>query len=274
MRFRQDMKVRKIDRTTLLLIIGSAGCAGAAVILFIVAWALPNNVGTTPELPKVTDWIQAWSSVGGVFAGLAAASAAAFLLMFERNRAATAERQLAEERAEAALNVARAVVVTGADLGGFGGEDDPHINEVVFKIHNYGSSPIQNVVAVVKLPMNGNYLIRVNEIRGPGGLQQVRKKLKTAVQVAPPWTFHAEKAPVTVCFIDYANQAWQRTSDGGVARTTVPYPLVAHAKGSHRQYKHPSKPGRVTIAGKPSRDLPPGLERSILKQAGLTGGTQ
>lgn len=40
-------------------------------------------------------------------------------------------------------------------------------------------------------------------------------------------------------------------------------------KGSHRQYRHPTKPGLVTIAGKPSRDLPPGLERSILRQAGL-----
>jgi predicted RNA binding protein YcfA (HicA-like mRNA interferase family) len=45
-------------------------------------------------------------------------------------------------------------------------------------------------------------------------------------------------------------------------------------RGSHRQYKHPIKPGRVTIAGKPSRDLPPGLERSILRQAGLMGGNQ
>jgi predicted RNA binding protein YcfA (HicA-like mRNA interferase family) len=40
-------------------------------------------------------------------------------------------------------------------------------------------------------------------------------------------------------------------------------------KGSHRQYKHPSKPGRVTVAGKPSAVLPPGTERSILRQAGL-----
>lgn len=45
--------------------------------------------------------------------------------------------------------------------------------------------------------------------------------------------------------------------------------LVA-TRGSHRQYKHPTKPGRVTVPGKPSRDLSPGLERSILKQAGLT----
>jgi predicted RNA binding protein YcfA (HicA-like mRNA interferase family) len=39
--------------------------------------------------------------------------------------------------------------------------------------------------------------------------------------------------------------------------------------GSHRQYKHQVKPGRVTVAGKLSADLPPGTERSILRQAGL-----
>ncbi|MCC6569690.1 MAG: type II toxin-antitoxin system HicA family toxin [Anaerolineales bacterium] len=40
-------------------------------------------------------------------------------------------------------------------------------------------------------------------------------------------------------------------------------------KGSHRQYKHPQKPGRVTIAGHPSDDLAPGTWNSILKQAQL-----
>jgi predicted RNA binding protein YcfA (HicA-like mRNA interferase family) len=40
-------------------------------------------------------------------------------------------------------------------------------------------------------------------------------------------------------------------------------------RGSHRQFKHPEKPGRVTIAGKPSDDLAPGTFNSILKQAGL-----
>jgi predicted RNA binding protein YcfA (HicA-like mRNA interferase family) len=44
--------------------------------------------------------------------------------------------------------------------------------------------------------------------------------------------------------------------------------LVA-TRGSHRQYKHPSRPRRVTIAGKPSDDLAPGTLNSILKQAGL-----
>ena len=40
-------------------------------------------------------------------------------------------------------------------------------------------------------------------------------------------------------------------------------------RGSHRQFKHTSKPGRVTVAGKPSDDLAPGTLKSILKQADL-----
>jgi predicted RNA binding protein YcfA (HicA-like mRNA interferase family) len=39
--------------------------------------------------------------------------------------------------------------------------------------------------------------------------------------------------------------------------------------GSHRQFKHSTKPGRVTIAGRESHDLAPGTLNSILKQAGL-----
>ena len=44
---------------------------------------------------------------------------------------------------------------------------------------------------------------------------------------------------------------------------------LARTRGSHRQYKHPSKPGVVTVAGKPSLDVPPGTLNAILKQAGL-----
>ena len=39
--------------------------------------------------------------------------------------------------------------------------------------------------------------------------------------------------------------------------------------GSHRQFHHPTKPGTVTIAGKPSLDLDPKTEKSIRRQAGL-----
>ncbi|NJL06290.1 MAG: type II toxin-antitoxin system HicA family toxin [Chloroflexaceae bacterium] len=44
---------------------------------------------------------------------------------------------------------------------------------------------------------------------------------------------------------------------------------LARTRGSHRQYKHPTKSGLVTVAGKPSDDLALGTLRSIWRQAGL-----
>jgi predicted RNA binding protein YcfA (HicA-like mRNA interferase family) len=45
---------------------------------------------------------------------------------------------------------------------------------------------------------------------------------------------------------------------------------LVRVRGSHRHYKHPEKVGTVTIAGRPSIDLPRGTWSSILRQAGLT----
>jgi predicted RNA binding protein YcfA (HicA-like mRNA interferase family) len=44
---------------------------------------------------------------------------------------------------------------------------------------------------------------------------------------------------------------------------------IVAIKGSHRQFKHPKKLGRVTVAGKLSADLHPKTQASILRQAGL-----
>ena len=43
---------------------------------------------------------------------------------------------------------------------------------------------------------------------------------------------------------------------------------LARTRGSHRQYRHPDRPGLVTIAGKPSDTLHPRTWASIMKQAG------
>jgi predicted RNA binding protein YcfA (HicA-like mRNA interferase family) len=40
-------------------------------------------------------------------------------------------------------------------------------------------------------------------------------------------------------------------------------------RGSHRQFKHPLKKGRVTVPGHPKDDLHPALEKSIRQQAQL-----
>jgi predicted RNA binding protein YcfA (HicA-like mRNA interferase family) len=44
---------------------------------------------------------------------------------------------------------------------------------------------------------------------------------------------------------------------------------IVKTRGSHRQFKHTIKKGRVTVAGMPSDDVRPGTLNSILKQAGL-----
>ncbi len=44
---------------------------------------------------------------------------------------------------------------------------------------------------------------------------------------------------------------------------------LVRTKGSHRQYKHAVKSGRVTIAGNLGHDIAPGTLNSILKQAQL-----
>ena len=43
-------------------------------------------------------------------------------------------------------------------------------------------------------------------------------------------------------------------------------------EGSHRQFKHLVKKGRVTVAGHPNEDLHPKTLKSILRQANLEEG--
>ncbi len=45
--------------------------------------------------------------------------------------------------------------------------------------------------------------------------------------------------------------------------------LLKRRRGSHRQYKHETKSGTVTVAGHPKDDLHPKTKNSILKQAEL-----
>jgi predicted RNA binding protein YcfA (HicA-like mRNA interferase family) len=44
---------------------------------------------------------------------------------------------------------------------------------------------------------------------------------------------------------------------------------LKNQEGSHQQWVHPAKPGKVTVAGHPNDDIPPWILKSMLKQAGL-----
>lgn len=44
---------------------------------------------------------------------------------------------------------------------------------------------------------------------------------------------------------------------------------LSRTRGSHRQYKHPRRPDKVTVPGKPSSTVHPRTLASIFKQAGM-----
>lgn len=54
-----------------------------------------------------------------------------------------------------------------------------------------------------------------------------------------------------------------------IARLEADGWFLVRTKGSHRQYHHPTKPGTVTVSGKPSVEVPIGTLNSALRQAGL-----
>lgn len=48
--------------------------------------------------------------------------------------------------------------------------------------------------------------------------------------------------------------------------------VLVVTRGSHRQFKHPTKPGRVTVSGNLGDDMPKGTFASVRRQAGLKRG--
>jgi len=45
--------------------------------------------------------------------------------------------------------------------------------------------------------------------------------------------------------------------------------VIDRSRGSHRQLRHPSKPGSVTVSGHPSDTVHPKTLKSVLRQAQL-----
>ncbi|MEW6488084.1 MAG: type II toxin-antitoxin system HicA family toxin [Thermodesulfobacteriota bacterium] len=68
-------------------------------------------------------------------------------------------------------------------------------------------------------------------------------------------------APPPVCTVH------TMTSAGVIRRLEAEGWVLHHVKGSHRQFKHPERSGKVTVPH-PERDLPVGTLRSIYRQAG------
>jgi predicted RNA binding protein YcfA (HicA-like mRNA interferase family) len=96
---------------------------------------------------------------------------------------------------------------------------------------------------------------------------------RTPIAQARYGAVDAQGRSVTTC--TWASLSYPLTTIGFVKVAEVVRLLerdgwrVARTRGSHRQFKHPAKPGLVTVAGKPSTEMPRGTLNSILKQPDL-----
>ena len=116
-------------------------------------------------------------------------------------------------------------------------------------------------------------ITRRDAIRVAGGVAAAALARAETAPVILPGPFTASRESLE----KYRVPEWFRDAKFGIWAHWGPQSSVEYGDWyarnmyieGHRQYKHPGKPGRVTVAGKPSDDLAPGTLNSILKQAGL-----
>ncbi|MDG4787285.1 hypothetical protein O7626_15325 [Micromonospora sp. WMMD1102] len=201
-----------------------SGVAAFVFLAFVVSMAFDPPAGT--EAPKVTDWMQGWGSITGVLAGAAAAVAAAWLLVHERQQAREARKQLREERAEAEKTAARAVQHRSVKATVSRTENGKRLLTFSVTVANYGAEPVRGVSALLSsVERPRGYILRVGEVIGPHS--ELRASAKWPLPDGPePRRSGSELQPafVTVNFFDSAGREWVRVDNGEPARGTLDLP--------------------------------------------------
>ncbi|MBM0255516.1 hypothetical protein [Micromonospora sp. 4G55] len=156
----------------------------------------------TSEAPKVTDWIQAWGTIGGAVFGALAVLAAALLLRHEA-------RSRSDERRDTEARQARLIFVR---LGLGGGNHRTGMTSVTYEIKNYSDGPIFGLSMTLTRSDREDdcFSDPVNDI-DPGSVMKGKWKLDPPVawedgESAPPlgWiSSHIE-------FMDSAGVVWGR----------------------------------------------------------------
>ncbi|RAO61191.1 hypothetical protein [Micromonospora saelicesensis] len=224
----------KLDRKTWLLIGGSVALLLLALGLTMAYISVTYRAPVGAEQPKITDWMQAWGSVLGVFAGLIAGGAAALLLMFERRQASLARAEADAARAEADLAAVRAVLVADPRLSIANGA----ITGARVEVGNYGGRAIRRIVIVIQLlPQSPELVGGPLNYLAPGGVHEFDFRLRPYAAL-PGWEDgpaydHPNRraveaarlaAKVTIYFYDAAGQGWRLTNDGQPEKWHQPFP--------------------------------------------------
>ncbi|MBQ1061374.1 hypothetical protein [Micromonospora sp. C41] len=183
------------------------------------------------EPPKVTDWMQGWSSVVGVIAGLGAAILTAGLLLHEVRQAAIARREAVEaraeatrERAEAAADRARieqerldamkapARAVFTSGLGFSGRVDFGYLSNLNVTVSNYGPGHIHRV-AVKVVSARDEASLNLIQVIGPGG-QAASASKHFHPDALLPGIAAKDGTRIEVRFIDVNGRSWIRVDNG------------------------------------------------------------
>ncbi|WP_406077691.1 hypothetical protein [Micromonospora sp. NBC_00858] len=208
----------RLDRKTAKQVIGASLLFVTAVLCCIAAWAVGNAPRSGPERPKVTDWMQAWGSIAGVFAGLAAAGAAGALLIHERQQAREAREQLAEDRRSADESRARQVITAGLRFDTV----DGHLTCAYMDIYNFGKEPIHSVVATVLLPRHREVAAGGVEFVPPG------ERITVTIPFNPPQPclgpfpeMEQQLSKALISFIDSSGWYWERINNERPKRSRI-----------------------------------------------------
>ncbi|PGH46017.1 hypothetical protein COO58_17565 [Micromonospora sp. WMMA1996] len=233
------MAAVKLNWRTIALIT-SVVCGVASLPLALAAISTARyHPPAGAEPPKITDWMQAWGSFGGVIAGLLAAGAATALLLHEREQTRQARAELQEERDAAALDDARDVLLLHFHLflyqDGFTG--------CRLNIANHGPRGIRRVTAVVRPPIGDVELVSepLTIIRADDevllDLRLVEKVIVAELTgIDPPGRVTESQevnavhdaitraTDVTLYFYDSSNRGWRLPKDGEPERWREPFP--------------------------------------------------
>ncbi|MFI5833003.1 hypothetical protein ACIA5A_04920 [Micromonospora sp. NPDC051300] len=196
----RDRWIRPLAIAAIVLGLGASGLFVAVVIV----WA--KSFGPADEAPKVTDWLQAWASVGALVAGLLAAIFTGGLLRYEisEGRRARREQELVGPRA----------VISGIPDFEYG--DGGLIKRVSLCVYNYGPAPIRRVLAVIE--SSGTRITLFAPVLGPGDSEDLtwlieRDAAEALEESLPAYT-------VALMFID-STALWSRVDNGEPKKLTI-----------------------------------------------------
>ncbi|MER7330955.1 MULTISPECIES: hypothetical protein [unclassified Micromonospora] len=198
----------RLDRKTWLLVAGSAMFLVLALVLIAAAISAGYKAPTGEEQPKITDWMQGWGSVFGVFAGLLAAAAAAALLMHERQQVREARAELAAARDGEEQSKAQLVMTTRPSLVTHYGD----IRSARVTVYNFRQSPVHWVSVSVRLSGGQVINLKTKEFIPPHDSTQVGGEPEAPIHAQAGG--NRETAVVTVEFTDPAGQRWRRVNNG------------------------------------------------------------